>query len=353
MINTKKMEIKVGLLFSNNITGLRKGIFEVNKVFRISQKTHNKKFDHYELDAIQKQISGDFVKATGEFIEELGVYFIYLIFGISPKPFKEHIEFDGIKLPEDDKNAHHIEFIELDELRHFSGFISDPIINILPDSSEESISNQINMEYSCEHINHFNPGFLMSFEFNYPIDMSPWTVIEHSNRTIEGEVYGIGKDEDIPLWLEYIITSWSLYEDNNEKLAFFTAFAAFDKIIELNYRSLSAFYSTEEKKTKSKEKKEYCHKLYEKYSDVNRRIIEEKFHDIMKECGAINNKKYSQILKKLDKFEKIRNDVAHCLKNYENGQYIDLLLTIIRAMYLLKYNEDIDCIFDIKEIVKP
>ena len=87
----------------------------------------------------------------------------------------------------------------------------------------------------------------------------------------------------------------------------------------------------------------------EKYQNMNRRIIEEKFKDIMYEYG-INLGDYGDLVTNLKKYENMRNKVAHCEEGYLDGNYLDLVYIIIEIIYLTGTGSELaDNIFEIYE----
>lgn len=80
---------------------------------------------------------------------------------------------------------------------------------------------------------------------------------------------------------------------------------------------------------------------------INRRLIEEKLHDILVERFE-DTKKYSSPYSKIKEYEKIRNKIAHGESAEVRGKYLDLLLNIIKIIYLMGLGENITKI--LKEI---
>lgn len=344
---------KVKKEFLKNANPLKKNLIEFDAVYHISQKTRNHKFDYYEFEGEKR--GKDLLKIVKEFFDNNTCIFLYSIFDIPPIHISKEIDFDNIKLVGEKTEDRCIEFFEMDDFRILSDIIDDLEVKIYADYDfDTDIAEKINMEHTVLAINHFNPSMLVQFEFDYHPDIEKGVILDYSTRIINGFVYAIEKTSSIPLWVEYLIMSWSLYTDGNEKLAFFTAFAGFDKFIELQYSSLSQIYTKEIMKYQKSDEEviDYYLNMESDYINMNRRIIQDKFHDIMMECGANIAPCYGDLFHKLDEYESVRNDVAHCETEYKNGQYKDLLFSIIRALYLLAYNEDVTCIYEVKKRLK-
>ena len=218
-----------------------------------------------------------------------------------------------------------------------------PVI-IANDDEEVNVAEHCNMIVDILSKDFFKPGIMTKIEFDYVDNVNPWAIIEYSRRNLKCEVYGIKKTEHIPLWIEYLITSWSLYEVGNERMAFLTAFASFDSYIEMQYESVRNIYLNLSCEVNDAQTMEECIKRYNRYSNLQRRIIEDKFKDILNE-RVKDSKQYSDIYEQLYKYEKIRNSIAHCDDRYQDGKYIDLVFVLLRAMYILKFDADISQIF--------
>lgn len=276
--------------------------------------------------------------------------FLYKIFGIAPTKLKLNLSFDGVSLPKDADSASFSDFLEVKELKLLSSVEESEIV-IQPDSIEESlnIAGECNMEGEIVTIDHFAPGLFFRCTFDYVPDIDGWTIIEFSDRNLECIAYGLPVDNDYPMWVEYLLTSYVMYNIGNERLAFFTAFAALDQYIELLYSKLSCTYYNLLRYIGNNDVfNEYANKM-EKYQNMNRRIIEEKFKDIMYEYG-INLGDYGDLVTNLKKYENMRNKVAHCEEGYLDGNYLDLVYIIIEIIYLTGTGSELaDNIFEIYE----
>lgn len=278
--------------------------------------------------------------------------FLYKIFGIEQTKLKLELSFEGVNLPNDADSASVNDYLDVRDLKLLSS-VEDCEIVIKPDSSDESvnIAGDCNMKGEIVTIDHFAPGILFRGDFDYVSNIDPWTIIEYSERTLECNAYGLPIDNDYPMWVEYLITSYVMYDIGNERLAFFSAFAALDQYIELLYGNLETTYYNlmRSGRIRNDEVLDKCYDKIEKYQNMNRRIIEDKFKDVMHEC-VINYQKYGYLYDKLDVYEKMRNKVAHCEEGYKDGNYLDLVFIIIEIIYLTGTGKELlDNIFEIYE----
>lgn len=276
--------------------------------------------------------------------------FLYKIFGIEQTKLKLDLSFAGVKLPKDAYSASFNDYLKVEDLKLLSS-VEDFEIVIQPDCIEEpvNIAGQCNMKGEIVTIDHFAPGILFRCDFDYVPHIDGWTIIEYSERTLECKVYGLPIDNDYPMWVEYLFTSYVMYNIGNERMAFFSAFAALDQYIELLYANLLITYNNLLRRSGNEEVFNRCCDKIERYQNMNRRIIEDKFKDVMHEC-VINYEKYGYLYDKLDGYEKMRNEVAHCEEGYSDGNYLDLVFVIIEIIYLTGTGTElVDNIFEICE----
>lgn len=141
--------------------------------------------------------------------------------------------------------------------------------------------------------------------------------------------------------------SYIFFELNNEKMAFLVAFAALDQFIENLYTRLPLIYQNvyfENIDILTEQDADFLEKKRDKYSNLNRRLVEEKLHDILTERfddPTIYSVPYSAIIS----YEKIRNKIAHCEVTDCRGKYLNLLLNILKILYLAGLGVDITQIF--------
>lgn len=276
--------------------------------------------------------------------------FLYKIFGIEQTKLKLDISFDGVKLPKYVDSASFSDYLEVENLKLLSS-VEDFEIVIQPNSIDEpvNIARECNMTGEIVTIDHFAPGIFFRCEFDYVANIDAWAIIEYSERTLECNVYGLPIDNDYPMWIEYLFTSYVMYNIGNERMAFFSAFAALDQYIELLYANLLITYTNLLQRAGNDEAFNRCCDKIERYKNMNRRIIEDKFKDVMHEC-VINFEKYGDLYEKLYIYEEMRNKVAHCEEGYSDGNYLDLVFVIIEIIYLTGTGTElIDNIFEIYE----
>ncbi|MBN1050346.1 hypothetical protein FDA33_10030 [Clostridium botulinum] len=276
--------------------------------------------------------------------------FLYKIFGIEQTKLKLELSFEGVNLPNDADSASFNDYINVRDLKLISS-VEDYEIVIKPDSIDEyvNIAGDCNIKGDIVNIDHFAPGILFRGNFDYVSNIDPWTIIEYSERTLECNAYGLPIDNDYPMWVEYLLTSYVMYDIGNERLAFFSAFAALDQYIELLYGNLETTYYNlmQSRRIRNPEVFDKCCDKIEKYQNMNRRIIEDKFKDIMHEC-VINFEEYGYLYDKLYGYEEMRNKVAHCEEGFSDGNYLDLVFVIIEIIYLTGTGKElVDNIFEI------
>lgn len=242
---------------------------------------------------------------------------IYHFFGYSSIVISPEIFFDGVPLSKYTHHVSHIEYMELEEMRlltSIENFYPEIIVHD-EDGNKLNIAKQCNMTVDILSEDFFKLGIMTKIEFDYVDNINPWAIIEFSQRNLKCEVYGIEKTECIPLWIEYLLTSWSLYEIGNERMAFLTAFASFDSYIEMQYESVRDLYLNLSCEVDDAKTMEECINRYNRYSNLQRRIIEDKFKDILNE-RVKDSKQYSDIYEQLYRYEEMRNSIAHCDNRY-------------------------------------
>jgi hypothetical protein len=276
--------------------------------------------------------------------------FLYKIFGIEQTKLKLELSFDGVELPKYVDNAFFNDYLDVRDLKLLSS-VEDFEIVIQPDSIDEpvNIAGDCNMIGDIVTIDHFAPGILFRGNFDYVPNIDPWTIIEYSERTLECNAYGLPIDNDYPMWVEYLFTSYVMYNIGNERIAFFSAFAALDQYIELLYANLLITYNNLLRRAGNDEVFNRCCDKIERYQNMNRRIIDDKFKDVMHEC-VMNFEKYGYLYDKLHEYEEMRNKVAHCEVGYSDGNYLDLVFVIIEIIYLTGTGTElVDNIFEIHD----
>lgn len=255
-------------------------------------------------------------------------------------------------MPKDVDSVSFNEYLKVEDLKLLSSVEESEIVihpYSIDDEEPVNIAGECNMIGEIVTIDHFAPGIFLRCEFDYVPNIDGWTIIEYSERTLDCNVYGLLIDNDYPMWVEYLLTSYSMYNIGNERIAFFSAFAALDQYIELLYANLLITYNNLLRRAGNDEVFNRCCDKIERYQNMNRRIIEDKFKDVMHEC-VMNFKEYGYLYDKLYDYEKMRNKVAHCEEGYSDGNYLDLVFVIIEIIYLTVTGKNlVDNIFYIYE----
>lgn len=65
----------------------------------------------------------------------------------------------------------------------------------------------------------------------------------------------------------------------------------------------------------------------------------------IEELDGVVQKEISKIYEQLYKYAEMRNSIAHCNDRYQDGEYMELVFVLLRAMYILKFDADISQIF--------
>lgn len=275
--------------------------------------------------------------------------FLYKIFGIMPVRKDVKLLFDD--LPEPNANRE-VEGIVLEKVKGFK-FISS--INGLDVkckmySTGESVEEQCKMRINIISVDNLKNNIVCHVRMKINDNIEIREIMESTDVRLICEIYGVEREMEYPVWLECLLLSYVFFEINDERMAFFIAFAALDQLIERLYSRLPLIYRTayfENGSNLVEEEASVFEAKREKYTNVNRRLIEEKLHDILVERFE-DTKKYSSPYSKIKEYEKIRNKIAHGESAEVRGKYLDLLLNIIKIIYLMGLGENITKI--LKEI---
>ncbi|NRT71415.1 hypothetical protein [Clostridium beijerinckii] len=332
---------------ANKVPFLKTNVYKIRKRMRNNKSGGSKVKEYVWNHNLRKKNLSSLSRDIYDYEEHR---FLYKIFGIEQTKLKLELSFDGVKLPKYVDSASFSDYLEVNDLKLLSS-VEDFEIIIHPDSTDEyvNIARECNMIGEIVTIDHFAPGIFFKCDFDYVYNIDGWTIIEFSERTLECSVYGLPIDNDYPMWVEYLFTSYVMYNIGNERLAFFSAFAALDQYIELLYANLLTTYNNLLRRAGNAEVFDKCCEKILKYQNINRRIIDDKFKDVMHEC-VINFEKYGYLYDKLYVYEEMRNKVAHCEKGYSDGNYLDLMFVIIEIIYLTGTGTElVDNIFEIYE----
>ena len=315
---------------------------EMYEVRKRMQENHPNKVKEYVWKDNRKK---NLISMSKVVYEDLEYRFLFDVLGISIEVVSPDISFANVALPNDTYEVTHTEFLDISEMKIITAVesYSPKIITYI---SREDIADACGMHSELLNLDSFTPGVFMKFEFTYPDNIDGWTIIEHSDRTLECRVYGLSRRKEYPMWVEYLVTSYTMYLNGNERLAFFMAFAALDQYIELQYSKIKMVYEYYANCTNDISIVQYANEKIKLYANENRRIIDDKFKDIMHE--AVNNyDQFGYLYNNLSKYEKMRNIIAHCDDGYEDGHYEDLIYDIIQVLYITGHNDDITAIFNV------
>lgn len=335
----------LGYRNANNVPFLKTNVYKVRKRMEKNKSGGSKVKEYIWNYNLRKK---NLYSLSREIYDHEEHRFLYKIFGIEKTKLELDLSFDGVQLPKDVDSASFSDYLEVENLKLLSS-VEDSEIVIQPDSIDEpvNIARECNMIGEIVTIDHFEPGIFFKCDFDYVSNIDPWTIIEFSERTLRCNAYGLPIDNDYPMWVEYLFTSYVMYSIGNERLAFFSAFAALDQYIELLYSNLLTTYNILLKRAGNYEVFDKCGDKILKYQNMNRRIIDDKLKDVMHEC-VINFEKYGYLYDKLYVYEEMRNKVAHCEKGYSDGNYLDLVFVIIEIIYLTGTGiELVDNIFEV------
>lgn len=269
------------------------------------------------------------------YIEEKQHRVFYDLFGIEKSTLRFSVEMDGVLLKHETHSPKHYELVSNSSIRLLSS-IEDKTMNIIV--ADNNIASECNWRDDIISFNYFTGECYISYQFDYVDNIDSWTIIEHSDRYLECMAYYLDKDDRLPLWKECILTSFAHYDLGNERMAFFNAFTAIDQCIEIMYEALLESYKKYEHYTICQnvedDAKIYIIKRVERYSNNQRRLVEEKLKDCLKEAieGQIE---HSELIDNLNKFVTIRNNIAHCNSTEDNYQFLLLIWSLLNLFALI------------------
>ena len=307
-----------------------KSSFTLHKIKTDIRKRNDKKKE-YSWNGIRTKSVEKILK---KYLEEKEHRVFYDLFGINPKQIYFDMSFANVPLEKETYSPYNYEMLYDEKLSILSS-IEYSKMHI--DKEGYNLANRCNFEHKIVATNEFQGSILVKYNFDYVEEIHPWTIIEYSERYLECSAYAVYKEEQIPLWQEYILSSYIFYQLGNKRMAFFNAFAAIDQCIEIMYELLFEVYLEMSKYTfcsdVSEEAKEHIRKRYDLYQKKERRLINDKLKDCLKTISL--EKDYSQFIEKLNEFEKIRNRIAHCedVKNLESSEdYINLMWLVLEFL---------------------
>lgn len=329
---------------------IQNSMYEANprltcKCFTIKEVNDNGKIKY---ETVYKSIKGknQINIARKLLFDYLECKFLYRIYSIDLYSEKVQIDFAGVPSEKKTNSVTHLAISNFDKFKHISdieidSFIFDDSINNSKDVSKEFDSRIIN-------INNFNSSMLISLSYNYSDDgIYGWEPLDYI--FLKCNIYGLKKHASLPLWIEYIISSFDLYKSENKSLAFFVLFAALDQYIEVVRWGVAQEFRRVLLSNDDYIRDLSMNQKCSEYLDNQRRLIDEKLLMILEDRFPDSNKKYIKIYQDIQKFETKRNQIAHCNEDYlyEEDDYENLLFDFIRLQYLITYGKDIDAIFKI------
>ena len=271
---------------------------------------------------------------------------LYQLFGIPASTQKIEIQFDDLPAPDENGKIQGIVLENINGFKFISSIKEVDIQSILL-STKQHVEKQCKMQINIISLNNFDCTIACQIHMKIDDSVSAWEIMESTNSSLIGKIYGIKLGTEYQLWIEYLLMSYILFELNNEKMAFLVAFAALDQFIENLYTRLPLIYQNvyfENIDILTEQDADFLEKKRDKYSNLNRRLVEEKLHDILTERfddPTIYSVPYSAIIS----YEKIRNKIAHCEVTDCRGKYLNLLLNILKILYLAGLGVDITQIF--------
>lgn len=324
---------------------------EVANWFKVGVYKYTVRMDHskkkYRFNGIEKKSLG---KLFDELFDEKGHILLYDIMGIEPVFRKVEIVYNNMPFPGDNNEMHCTSLEKIKGMKFVSSVLQEGLQVILL-STGEDVSKKCGVSADIISVDHFDCNIVYNVKMDIKDDIDTWEITDNTDSSIICKVYGIEYDASYPMWIEYILMSYIFYDLNNEKMAFFTAFAALDQFIENVYSRLPILYRQvffDDLGKISEHDGEVLNARRNKYMNLSRRLIDEKLHDILKERFG-NDTIYLPCYNQLQKYERIRNMIAHCEEVDVNGKYIELLKNILNIVYLVGYGKDILSVFIEKE----
>lgn len=267
---------------------------------------------------------------------------IYKIFGIEPVLRKIKISFEDLPKPNDEGEIKGILFEKVPRFKFISAINKIEVDSTLL-STGKNVTQECEMRTDIISVDNFGCNIVCQMQLNINYATAVWEIMESTQSYIMCEIYGVESNREYPIWIEYLLISYIFFEMNNEKMAFFTAFSALDHFIERLYLRLPLVYQAvyfENIKDITDRDAQILDSKRSIYSNNNRRLVDEKLHDILRERFD-DDKFYSTPYSKIKIYEKCRNKIAHCENINVEGKYLDLLLNIFKIMYLAGLGTDI------------
>ena len=314
MKRIKKMiteRIKTNLCFvSENIYPVSYRLDHKTKKYRFAHSYFNLERNSYESNNFEKTSKE---KLCRQIFDERRHRFIYEAFGIEQAYFEDRIIFEGI--PDSCGNYRYTcnseleseDFKLISSVEHHEYKASLHTEDTFDDISDD-VGRECDLSYRLGSIDYFHSRISVSAKFIESDNICPDVICDGSS--IACYVYALKKQNNFPVWVELLLTSFAFDDAGNIRMAFFTAFSALDSLIETQYAELSSVYKEQIMNRKcSIEIFDYLYERYTKYKNFQRRLIREKYKDIMKELTG-NTEGISDLCDKLYKFEDKRDKIA-------------------------------------------
>ncbi|MBQ3396340.1 MAG: hypothetical protein II884_10650 [Synergistaceae bacterium] len=313
------------------------------KKYRFAHSYFNLEMHSYESNSFEKNSKE---KLCRQIFDERRHRFIYEAFGTEPVYFEDIITFESI--PDSFGNYRYTCNNELESKdfklissvekhKYKASLHTGDIFDDISDDAER----ECDLSYRLRSIDYFRGKISVSAGFTESDNICPDVICEGSS--IACYVYALKKHNNFPVWVELLITSFAFDDAGNTRMAFFSAFSALDSLIETQYAELSSVYKEQIMNRKcSSEIFDYLYERYTKYRNFQRRLIREKYKDVMNELTG-NTEGISDLCDKLYKFEDMRHDIAHGKKTeISREDFMNLVYSIMNVIYIMKYGNITD-----------
>ena len=343
------VKVVISEKYDTNVTSIELNEIETDICLRLKEK-RKEYIWHHERTKDVKRILRSYCREKGHRI-------FYALFGIEIKKRNFEMSFDGVPLPKEDETPTHTELLMDNYITLLSSIEESEahiISNCYEGEPEYNMAEDYRFNYEIKSINSFQGTLLIKYSFEYTGEA--WSFIEYSDRYLKCSLYGIDKDDGIPLWQEYILSSFALEQYGNSRMAFFNAYAGLDQYIEIIYNELgntfkAIFYYTLCSDV-DLEAKKYIEIKYDIYSKQERRLIDEKLKNCL--TTLIDDEiEYAWLIQDLKRFDSIRNKIAHCKEGPEEHldfekEYGDLMWTILNLLAIMS-KRPVDQLFTFEE----
>lgn len=241
---------------------------------------------------------------------------------------------------------------------------------------EDVTSMVLKIYPKVDHFDYITNNVYISGEYKLVDGESNIYILDEVDIEAEISFEGIENTTNIAEWLQYILEGSVHLKNDNMKMAIFNLFAGMDKFIEViyeetfiyyleNYNALKSFayqcivnfkymdkkgkevvLTSEEKGAFYYEIEDFLIKKVKSYSKESRRLIDEKFVNVLKEIKMYSNdefKKFQELVKRLRLLELDRNKIGHG-EAFKASQveYEDILYVILTLICSTVLQNDLD-----------